>query len=109
MTSMVRTVSSTVFAVCLFVNRGSVATLLAQQNTIYGTVKGTVIDNTGAVMPSVRVTAINEETGEQHSTTTHPDGEYSIPVSSGTYTVRVAAQGYKTSKCPVYMSLLVLI
>ena len=72
---------------------GTVGTqLLAQQ----GAITGTVIDQSGAVVSFARVTAINQETSEQHSTITASDGRFTVPVPFGKYTVKVEVRGFKT-------------
>ena len=50
-----------------------------------------------ASIPGVTVTLVNEANGVSRETVTNGVGEYSFPaVDPGTYTVRVAVQGFKT-------------
>ena len=64
---------------------------------INGRIKGTVTDSTGAVVPNVRVVATNQDTGISYPTTSQSDGVYTFPqLPVGTYTVSVAAPGFKS-------------
>ena len=63
---------------------------------ITGTIRGTVTDATGAVVPGAKVTVINDATGLTRSASTTSAGIYAfaeLPV--GTYTVRVENTGFK--------------
>src|SRR3989442_6807415 len=74
----------------------SAAPTLAQRIT--ATIRGTVTDSTGAVVPGANVTAKSEETGGTRSTVNNSAGVYSFPeLQVGTYTVEVAIRGFKTS------------
>src|SRR5438093_594267 len=65
---------------------------------ITATIRGTVSDTTGAVVPGVNVTVKSEETGFTRSTVTNSSGVYSFPeLPTGTYSVEVALTGFKTS------------
>ena len=68
---------------------------VAQRTTanIYGLVK----DTSGAVVPGITVTLLNELTGTEQKVTTNEGGEFSatfLPI--GRYTITVSAQGFKT-------------
>lgn len=64
-----------------------------------GTIEGTVVDSAGAVVPNVTVTAINQASGVKTTRPTSSAGLYQIsPLIPGTYTVNVAAPGFKTYK-----------
>ena len=39
---------------------------------------GTVLDNTGAAVPSARVEAVNSETGVEYNTQANENGEYTV-------------------------------
>jgi hypothetical protein len=59
-------------------------------------IKGTVTDPSGAIIPNVTVTATNQDTGVVTTTTTSSTGDYifqKLPI--GTYSVSVAASGFK--------------
>lgn len=60
-------------------------------------IQGTVSDSTGARLPNATVTLVNEATQVSHSFTTGRDGLFSFPnIDIGTYTLNVAAGGFKT-------------
>src|SRR5437763_1371353 len=68
--------------------------LMAQAPT--GTISGTVSDESGAVVPSVKVLIANKATGAVREITTGPDGAYSAPaLPAGDYDVRAEATGFR--------------
>ncbi len=75
----------------------SATAVLAQQN--YGTLRGTVVDPTGKVVPGMTVVAKNESTGvETPQFTTSGEGTFTfINLIPGTYSVTVSGQGFKTN------------
>ena len=57
---------------------------------------GRVIDSTGAAVPGIKVTAINNETGARFETTSTDSGEYTLPfLAPGPYRLQAEAQGFK--------------
>jgi Carboxypeptidase regulatory-like domain/TonB dependent receptor-like, beta-barrel len=77
----------------VFVCLSLAATGFAQQTS--GTIAGTVIDPSGAVVPGVGVTATNQSTGLTRTTSTNTHGQYRIPyLPVGTYTVRTSKEGF---------------
>lgn len=61
-----------------------------------GGIRGAVKDS-GGVVPGADMTLTNEATSVSRSTTTNGVGEYSFPnIEPGTYTLKVALQGYKS-------------
>src|SRR2546426_9194121 len=67
----------------------------AQQNT--GTILGVVKDASGAVIPGVSVTIINEETNLTRTVITGENGAFRAPaLPVGRYTVRVELTGFQT-------------
>lgn len=65
---------------------------------ITASIRGTVTDGTGAVVPGASVTVKGEETGFTRSTVTNATGSYSFPeLPTGTYTVEVTLSGFKTA------------
>ena len=60
------------------------------------TLAGTVTDATGAVLPGVTVTAVNEATGNTFTGVTDERGNYRIPVRVGSYKVTAEIQGFTT-------------
>src|SRR5688572_20415241 len=57
---------------------------------------GTVTDSTGAVLPGVTVTAINEATGNTFIAVTDGTGTYRIPARVGAYRISAELQGFTT-------------
>jgi len=55
---------------------------------------GTITDSTGAVLPGVTVTAVNEATGNNYETVTDGAGVYRIPVRVGGYKVTANLAGF---------------
>jgi len=63
---------------------------------LYGSVVGTVTDQTGAVVPEAAVTITNINTGQTREGTTDAAGYYSIPnVLEGTYDLSVKKTGFR--------------
>src|SRR5689334_4643380 len=61
-----------------------------------GTIRGTVTDKSGAVVPNAPVTITNSGTGDSRSVMTNQAGEYvALELNPGTYTVAVKQQGFK--------------
>ena len=72
------------------------APAFAQRTT--ASIRGTVTDSSGAVVPGANVTAKGEETGFSRSTVTNSEGVYSFPeLPVGTYTVEVSISGFKSA------------
>jgi len=62
-----------------------------------GAITGTVLDSTGALIPNATVTATNTATGVVTTRHTSSGGLYQLsPLSIGTYTVTIEANGFKT-------------
>jgi len=65
---------------------------------ITATLRGTVTDTTGAVVPGVNVTAKIEQTGFARTTPTSSAGVYSFAeLPTGTYTIEASLSGFKSS------------
>ena len=63
-----------------------------------GTILGTVVDNTGAVVNGAAITVTNVATGVTNQSKTGTSGDYTIPfLQPGTYKVTVEAQGFQQS------------
>src|SRR2546423_4504443 len=58
------------------------------------TVTGTVVDQTGGVLPGVTVTALHEATGNTFVAITDERGIYRLPVRVGTYRMQMELQGF---------------
>lgn len=75
------------------------APILSQQakaQVLYGSVVGTVTDQTGAVVPEAAVTIANLSTGQTREAKTDAAGYYSIPnVQEGTYDLSFKKSGFR--------------
>ena len=66
---------------------------------LYGSVTGTVTDQSGAIIPSAQVTITNESTSLKRETTTDASGQFRIlDLPEGTYTIVVTATGFQAFK-----------
>lgn len=84
-----------VFMVCLL----SVSNFAHGQGTDLSTVRGTVTDSSGAVVPKAVVSIVDLETNTSRQTATNAQGEYELfGVKSGTYKVTVSAAGLSTEE-----------
>ncbi len=89
----------------LFVQRLSLLTLLclfaisaipAAAQVLYGTLTGTVEDQSGATVPNAKITLTNTQTGLIREIAADSTGRYSAAsIPGGTYTVKVTATGFK--------------
>jgi hypothetical protein len=67
------------------------------QSTDLGTIRGTVTDASGALVPNARVTITHQATGTPRTTTSNSHGEYQIfGLPSGVYKVTISMQGMAT-------------
>jgi hypothetical protein len=84
---------------CLFLGTSFLVPLLGQGNS--GTIKGTVADSTGAVVPEAAVRVTNQATGVTVESKTNGQGLYVVPfLQPGRYVVTAEHQGFKTGKHP---------
>src|ERR1700749_3048516 len=66
--------------------------VLAQTGS--GSISGTVVDKTGAVVPNAKVVLKNEATNALRDTTTNGSGNFDVPaLQPGTYTITVSSTG----------------
>jgi hypothetical protein len=75
-------------ALCLAAGAGA--------QTTTGTIRGTVKDETGGVLPGVTVEAVNDDSGRHFQVTTGTDGFYNLSVSPGAYTVTATLSSFTT-------------
>src|SRR5947208_2498131 len=74
----------------------SVSQLFGQQSS--ARLLGTVVDQSGAVVPNATVSAVGTATGQRRTAQTDDSGNYAIPLLPiGEYTVSVEASGFKVS------------
>ncbi|MCZ2079991.1 MAG: TonB-dependent receptor [Bryobacteraceae bacterium] len=83
------------FAVGILVLIGLLTPSMHAQ-VLYGSVVGTVQDQSGAVIPGANVTLTSAGTGQTREITTDNAGRFSVPnLVPGSYELRVAAQGFR--------------
>ncbi|HET8548873.1 MAG TPA: carboxypeptidase-like regulatory domain-containing protein, partial [Bryobacteraceae bacterium] len=71
-------------------------TRIAPAQVLYGSVVGTVTDQTNAAVPNATVKVTNTSTGLSRQATTDSGGNYSIPnLLEGNYDVTVTASGFR--------------
>src|ERR1051325_4442709 len=69
------------------------------QGTNFGTLRGTVTDPAGAVIPSAAVKVTDQTTGISRDVTTDSDGNYEVAaLKPGIYKISVTATGFKTTE-----------
>ncbi len=67
------------------------------QDTTTATVRGTVSDTSGGILPGVTVTITNSSTKESRTATSNDRGGFAFPsLFSGTYELKAELQGFKT-------------
>ena len=70
--------------------------IAANAQTYRGTVRGTVYDPNGAVIPGAEIKLTNKETGETRTATSGDEGEYSIStLRPGLYDLAATVSGFK--------------
>src|ERR1035438_627426 len=69
----------------------------SQGQAVYGSINGTVTDNTGAVVPDATITITDVSKGTSISVKSNPSGEYLAEhLIPDTYNVKVEAKGFET-------------
>ena len=67
-----------------------------EAQTVTGTITGTVVDHTGAVIVGARVNLLHEATGGRRSASTNESGAFVlVALPPGTYTLRIEATGFQ--------------
>src|SRR5437899_2013489 len=88
--AMIRACFSTLLCLLL------AAPLFAQSQAANGSIEGTVVDTSGAVLPGVTVTVINIDTGAERSVVTNDKGLYrALLLPLGAYRVVAELPGFK--------------
>jgi hypothetical protein len=86
--------SRRLFAVLLILITGSLTPVFGQSDR--GSIRGTVTDPNGAVVPNARVVATSVDTGETREVTASEEGTYVLPeLRAAIYQVSAEAQGFK--------------
>jgi hypothetical protein len=76
-----------------------VANKSALADNVYATIRGSVTDQTGAVIQGAQITAVNTGTGIEYNTKSQDSGFYEfLQLPVGTYTVSISKQGFKGFK-----------
>jgi hypothetical protein len=69
-----------------------------------GTVTGTVVDPSGAVVPNASITLTNNATGQAFETKANPSGSFTFPsLAPGNYKLTCAAAGFSGATAPVVL------
>ena len=69
----------------------------ADAQATHGTLLGTIVDQSGAFLPGVTVTAAETRTNVSHTTVTNATGNYTFPnIPDGVYNVKAELQGFNT-------------
>jgi hypothetical protein len=76
----------------------TVLSIIAGAQRITGTLRGQVNDQNGAVVPSAKISATNQQTGVEEHTTSTSSGGFEFPnLLPGPYTVTVVSEGFRQS------------
>src|SRR5216683_2697845 len=80
----------------LILGMALIVSMPAAAQRITGTLRGQILDPSGAAVPDAQVTATNQETGVSVKITTTSAGTYSFPsLIPGNYKIGVEAKGFK--------------
>jgi len=75
----------------------AVSAVPASAQVLYGTLTGTVEDQSGATVPNAKITISNSQTGLTRELIADATGRYSaVSIPGGVYTLKVTATGFKT-------------
>jgi outer membrane receptor protein involved in Fe transport len=73
----------------------------ARAQSATGTIEGTIVDQSNAVMPGVTVTVVHAATGTTRSAVTDPDGVFRMPLLAvGAYDLTAELAGFVARKLP---------
>ena len=91
--TLIRLLPALTFLLCLFLGA-----LPARAQAVYGSVFGTITDNTGAVVPNATITVTDVSKGTSVTTQTNGSGEYRVQhLIPDTYRVDAEANGFNKS------------
>ena len=73
-------------------------TITVRAQSDRGSIRGTITDQTGGLVPNAKVIATNVATNETRETTTGGEGNYNFPeLKAAVYRIEVTADGFKTA------------
>jgi hypothetical protein len=99
--SLLRGLAAALLLALLPVLIASLATIQAHAQAVSATLVGTVTDSTGASVPGAKITIQELSTGISRDTVSNESGNYTFPdLTPGTYSVVVAANGFKKETRP---------
>jgi len=92
--TMVWILAGSMLEFCLSLSLAAVA----EADNVYGGLRGTITDQTGAVVPGAKVTVTNAATGVSREAPSQSDGSYEFPqlLAPADYDLSVEAAGFKT-------------
>src|SRR5690348_6208022 len=94
-----RCVRSSVACLVAIAALGLVSVQRLNAQVLYGSVAGTVTDQTGAVVPGAAITIVNDNTGLSRNATSGSSGDYRVTdLPAGTYTLTVTGSGFQPVK-----------
>src|SRR5262245_9792111 len=93
---MFRTRTIGLISVSILMSIALLAPQLAAQSSISGTINGTVVDQSGAIVPGAEVVLTNDRTSESRNTVTNDSGEFIFSaLQPGSYSVKVQKTGFR--------------
>src|SRR5438067_4773613 len=85
------------------------ASTIASAQSDRGSVTGTVLDPTGAVVPNVTITATNRNTGEVRTTKTSGSGDYTLPeIKADPWEIKAEAEGFQSAAANIQVGVQVM-
>jgi hypothetical protein len=75
----------------------AIATKPAHADELYGSIRGTLSDQSGALIPDAKITITNAATGLSRTVNSAKDGEFAfLQLPVGDYSIRIERTGFKT-------------
>src|SRR5690242_11755462 len=89
--------TSFLFSITAILNLAMAVCAVGQSDR--GSIAGTILDSSGAVVAGAEITATGAQTGAVYKTTSNSTGAYRLPdLQVGSYTVTATAGGFKTAE-----------
>jgi len=86
----------TAFVLAIIACASSFFVVTASAQSVYGSIFGTVSDNTGAVIPNATITVTDVSKGTVVTVTSNASGDYNVPhLIPDVYNLKVIAKGFK--------------